>query len=106
MAVTTEWLGRVLQALDHDATAYTFDPNRLEFADEVESFRTILAAAADERALIPGTSRWSWRKLREDLEWLRQVDVRSPTAADVERLERISIRFQCLLADYNGCFMF
>jgi hypothetical protein len=56
--------------------------------------------------LIPGTSRWSLHKLRQDAEWLNGADGDSPTGADLNRLERISIRFQCLLADYSGCFMF
>lgn len=106
MAATADWLRRLLARIDHDEAPYTFDAHRLEFADEVAAFRTIVEQASQEDSLIPGTSRWSLSKLRKDAEWLRTVDHSSPTPQQLERLERISIRLQCLLADYSGCFMF
>lgn len=106
MAATAAWLRRLLLLIDHDEAPYTFDAHRLEFADEVAAFRTIVEQAAQEDSLIPGTSRWSLSKLRKDAEWLRTVDHSSPTPQQLERLERISVRLQCLLADYSGCFMF
>ena len=106
MAATAEWLGRLLSLIDQDEAPYTFDANRLEFTDEVAAFRSIVEQAAHEDTLMPGTSRWSLYKLRQDAEWLRTVDSSSPTPQQLERLERISIRFQCLLADYVGCFTF
>ena len=105
MAATVGWLQHLLTLMDQDRTPYHFEANRLEFADEVESFRTIIAQAADDRTLIPGTSWLSLRKLKEDAEWLRKVNVESPTSEDLKRLEQISFRFQCLLADYAGCFL-
>lgn len=106
MAATVRWLDNLLQLMDQDREPYEFEANRVEFADEVETFRRVISHAVNESTLIPGTSRLSLRKLRQDGEWLRTVDVDRPTSADLEQLERISIRFQCLLADYVGCFMF
>ena len=106
MAATVEWLRRLIALIDQDETPYTFNAQRVEFADEVASFRRIVEQASDDDTLIPGTSRWSLYKLRKDAEWLRAVDSSVPTPQKLDRLERISIRVQCLLADYSGCFTF
>ena len=106
MAATVRWLERLLRAMDGDRQKYGFEPERIEWEDDVETFRYVTGYAVGKDTLIPGTSRLSLRKLRQDVDWLNGMDGVSPTAADVERLERISIRFQCLLADYSGCFWF
>ena len=43
--------------------ALCFDAHRVEFADEVASFTSIVEQALHEETRIPGTSRWSLRKL-------------------------------------------
>ena len=106
MGATVEWLDALLRLMDSDRQKYEFDAERIEWADEVDTFRRVTRYAVNDDTLIPGTSRLSLRKLRQDNEWLNRVDGASPAAADLDRLERISIRFQCLLADYSGCFMF
>jgi hypothetical protein len=106
MAATVHWLQGFLRAMDGDRQKYGFEPERVEWEDEVETFRHVTRHAINENTLIPGTSRLSLRKLRQDAEWLNGVNGTSPTAEDVNRLERISVRFQCLLADYSGCFWF
>ena len=106
MAATVYWVNGLLHLLDADRQKYGFEAERIEFADEMETFRRVTGYAVNEDTLIPGTSRLSLRKLRQDAEWLKTADGAMPTAADLERLERISIRFQCLLADYSGCFWF
>jgi hypothetical protein len=106
MASTVQWLEGLLKLMDGDRQKYVFEPVRIEWEDEVQTFRHVTRYAVNEDTLIPGTSRLSLRKLRQDAEWLNNVDGAQPTGADLERLERISIRFQCLLADYSGCFMF
>jgi Zn-dependent M28 family amino/carboxypeptidase len=106
MATTVTWLDTFLHAIDTDVQPYEFDGARIEFDDEVAAFRTIIGHAINERTLIPGTSRWSLHKLKEDAEWLKTITGTSPARKDRERLERVSIRFQCLLADYSGCFLF
>ncbi len=106
MAATVNWLERLLTLMEQDEAAYTYDAQRVEFATEVAAFRGIVEQAIREDTLIPGTSRWSLRKLRQDVEWLRELDGSAPTREHLERLERISIRVQCLMADYSGCFTF
>jgi hypothetical protein len=106
MAATVEWLRRLIALIDQDEAPYRFHADRVEFADEVASFRKIVEQATREDSLIPGTSRWSLSKLRKDAEWLRGVDGSAPTPQNLDRLERISIRVQCLMADYSGCFTF
>lgn len=106
MAATVEWLRHLLSHMEQDDTRYTFHPERVEFADEAAAFRGIVEQAIQEDTRIPGTSRWSLRKLRQDAEWLRGLETSTPTEEQLERLERISIRVQCLIADYSGCFTF
>jgi hypothetical protein len=106
MAATVQWVNALLHLIDADLEKYEFEAERIEWKDEVDTFRRVTCDAVNEAMLVPGTSRLSLRKLRQDAEWLQAVDGATPTAADVDRLERISIRFQCLLADYSGCFMF
>ncbi len=106
MAATVEWLRHLLALMSEDEAPYSFDAHRVEFADEMASFRSIVEQALHEETRIPGTSRWSLRKLEQDLEWLREARDSAPTPQQLERLERISIRVQCLMADYSGCFTF
>ena len=106
MAATVEWLGQLLSLMSQDESPYSFDAHRVEFTDEVASFRSIVEQALHEETRIPGTSRWSLRKLEQDLEWMRELRGSAPTPQQLERLERISIRVQCLMADYSGCFTF
>ncbi|HMZ97699.1 MAG TPA: M28 family peptidase [Nitrospira sp.] len=106
MAATVEWLRQLLALMSQDEAPYAFDAHRVEFADEVASFTSLVEQALHEETRIPGTSRWSLRKLEQDLEWLREVRGSAPTPQQLERLERISIRVQCLMADYSGCFTF
>jgi hypothetical protein len=106
MAATVRWLNSLLHVMDADRRKYAFEADRIEWADEVATFRRVTADAVSEATSIPGTSRLSLRKLRQDATWVHSVGDTAPTAADLERLEQISIRFQCLLADYAGCFLF
>lgn len=106
MAATVEWLRNVIVLIDQDEAPYGFQADRVEWADEVASFREIVNHALQDETRIPGTSRWSLRKLRQDAEWLRDADRLVPTPQNRDRLERISIRVQCLMADYSGCFTF
>ena len=87
MASTGQWLETLLHAIDTDVQPYGFDGERIEFDDEVASFRTIIGHAIDEHTLIPGTSRWSLRKLREDAEWLEAIAGTSQVRRDRQRLE-------------------
>jgi len=106
MAATVEWLRHLIALIGQDEAPYGFQADRVEWADEVVSFREIVNRAVQDETRIPGTSRWSLRKLRQDAEWLRDADRSAPTPQDRDRLERISIRVQCLMADYSGCFTF
>ena len=96
----------MIALIGQDEAPYGFQADRVEWADEVVSFREIVNRAVQDETRIPGTSRWSLRKLRQDAEWLRDADRSAPTPQDRDRLERISIRVQCLMADYSGCFTF
>ncbi|MBA2487394.1 MAG: hypothetical protein H0V35_15135 [Nitrospira sp.] len=78
------WLDLLLGVVDNDRQKYEFETGRIEFSDEIESFRYGTDYAVNEDRLIPGTSRLSLLKLRQ---------VRSGsellTEVDLERLERI-----------------
>ena len=87
MAATVEWLRRLITAIDQDDTPYTFNAQRVEFADDVASFRRILDLATHRETLIPGTSRWSLYKLEKDAEWLRKAGSAVATPEQLDRLE-------------------
>jgi hypothetical protein len=103
MAETVSWLQIFLQLLDQDTRPYGFESGRLEFVDEVAALRPLAAAAAQWNTRIPGTSPVSLLKLKLDERWLKKLDATLPTTSDIKRLEKLSIRLQCLLADFYGC---
>jgi hypothetical protein len=70
--------------------------------DEVEAFRPLTMKAAEEATKIPGTSSLSLWKLKQDRDWLERLDPTKATPEDVKRMERLSIRMQCLLSDMPG----
>lgn len=105
MALTVGWLQALIRGTDRDAERYRFEAQRLEFEDEVATFRPLVAQAADWNTRIPGTSLISLLKLKQDSEWLNGMNPALPTADNIQRLERLSVRMQCLLADMPGCFL-
>jgi hypothetical protein len=106
MADTVLWLQQRLVAMDQDREPYSFEADRLEFADEAATLRSLISLAADEKSRIPGTSGLSLRKLKQDAAWLKGLDSQAPAPEDIKRLERVSLRMQCLLADIRLCFLF
>jgi hypothetical protein len=105
MAATVGWLQRLLQALDEDKEPYRFERDRMELADEIATLRPLVRQAAQEESEIPGTSFLSRSKMRTDAQWLERLDPGRATADDIRRLERLSLRMQCLLADFPACFL-
>lgn len=105
MAATVRWLQRLLSTIDQDRERYRFDANRLELADEVATLSPLAVQAAERGRDIPGTSWLSRRAMQRDAEWLKTFDPRSPQPEDITRLERLSLRMQCLLADLPVCFL-
>lgn len=106
MAATVAWLQSLVTRLDQDLEPYQFGPDRFEFADEVASLRPLVARAAKRETKIPGTSPLSLWRLQADHRWLEQLNPAAPTQEDTRRLERTSLRMQCLLADFPACFLF
>jgi peptidase M28-like protein len=105
MASTVHWLQHLILSIDQDKEPYGFEKNRLEFSDEVDAFRPLTIKAAEEATKIPGTSTLSLWKLKQDHDWLERLDPTKATPEDVKRMERLSIRMQCLLSDMPGCFL-
>lgn len=105
MASTVSWLQRLLQSIDQDREPYAFDPARLEMPDEAATLRFLLRHAVEPETEIPGTSALSRWRLKRDEEWLKGLNVTAATREDRQRMERLSIRMQCLLADFPGCFL-
>jgi len=105
MATTVNWLQILLRAMDEDKDAYRFEKHRVELADDIATLRPLVTQAAQEESDIPGTSFLSRSKMSVDGEWLRTLNSAKATAEDVRRLERISLRIQCLLADFPACFL-
>jgi hypothetical protein len=105
MASTVHWLQHLVSSIDQDTEPYRFEKNGLEFSDEIEAFRPLTIKAAEEATTIPGTSSLSLWKLKRDRDWLERLNPTEATPEDVKRLERLSIRMQCLLSDMPGCFL-
>ncbi len=105
MAQTVLWLQKVMYMIDEDAAPYGFQANRLEFADEIETVRSLVTLAADQATEIPGTSTLTRFKLQQDAEWLNTIRPSDATTGNIQRLEKISIRLQCLLADFPMAFL-
>jgi hypothetical protein len=105
MAATVNWLHTLLQAMDADQEAYRFENGRVELADEVATLRPLAKLAAREESEIPGTSFLSRSRMKADDTWLRTLEPGKATADDIRRLERLSLRIQCLLADFPACFL-
>ena len=107
MAATVLWLHTFIQMIDRDQQPYHYDPDRVEFADELATLHYLVAHAAELKTGIPNTSVLSHWRLQHDHAWLEQLNGASPPTPDtLHRLERISVRIQCLLADFSGCFLF
>jgi hypothetical protein len=105
MTSTVHWLQHLISSIDQDKEPYRFEKDRLEFSDEVEAFRPLVIKSADESSKIPGTSSLSLWKQKQDRDWLERLDPSKATPEDVKRMERLSIRMQCLLSDMPGCFL-
>lgn len=105
MASTVHWLERLVSSIDQDTAPYRFEKDRLEFSDEVNAFRPLVIKSADESTKIPGTSSISLWKQKQDRDWLERLDPTKATPEDIKRMERLSIRMQCLLSDMPGCFL-
>ncbi len=105
MAATVSWLQRLLPAVDGDREPYRIERNRMELVDDIATLRLLATQAAREDSEIPGTSILSRLKMKTDAQWLRALDVEKATADDIRRLERLSLRMQCLLADFPACFL-
>ncbi len=105
MAATVRWLQDLIRLVDQDTTAYQFQTDRIEFADEVATVRRLVEPAADWDTRIPDASIISIWKFQRDHEWLQHLTPGAPTPESLKRLERMSIRLQCLLADFYFCFL-
>lgn len=105
MAATVGWLTDLIECLDQDRAPYGFHRDRIEFSDEVAALAPLIRQAAERDTMIPGTSTLSLWKLQADRKWLEGLDPASPTRDDLKRLEHASLRMQCLLMDFAGCFL-
>lgn len=105
MALTVRWIHDVLLNIDQDPHPYGFEPNRLELADEVATLRPLITKAATWDTSIPGTSPASLLRLKLDANWLATLDPNHAGSDDITRLEHASLRMQCLLGDFSGCFL-
>jgi hypothetical protein len=105
MAMTVDWLQNLLRAMDGDKEPYRIEKNRVEVADDIATIRLLAAQAAREDSEIPGTSFLSRSKMRTDAQWLERLDPAKATADDIRRLQRLSLRMQCLLVDFPACFL-
>ena len=105
MAWTVGWFQSLVTQMDQDTEPYPFEATRVELADEAASLRPFVSLAAEWATRIPGTSPLSLARMKLDDRWLRTLDVTAPMSGALKRLERISIRLQCLLADFPACFL-
>lgn len=105
MAQTVVWLQKVISAMDEDTDPYGFEADRIEFADDLETVRSLVGLAADQATEIPGTSPLTRYKLQRDAEWLNDLGSEAATTPNIQKLVKISMRLQCLLADFPMAFL-
>lgn len=105
MALTVRWFTELLENIDQDGEPYEFQPHRIEFADDVATFRPLITQAAEWKTCIPGTSPLSFLRFQLDDRWMAELDPTRAQEQDIKRLEKTSIRLQCLLADFSACFL-
>ena len=105
MAATVGWLQHLVRGIDQDTEPYRFEQDRMELADEIATLHPLAELASREESEIPGTSFLSRSRMKTDEQWLRALDAGKATADDIKRLERLSLRMQCLLADLPICFL-
>ncbi|MGH7234968.1 MAG: M28 family peptidase [Nitrospiraceae bacterium] len=105
MAWTVGWFHSLVTQMDQDTEPYRFEATRVELADEAASLRPFVSLAAEWATRVPGTSPLSLVRMKLDDRWLRTLDLTTPMSGALKRLERISIRLQCLLADFPACFL-
>jgi len=105
MAWTVGWFQSLVAQMDQDTEPYPFEATRVELADEAASLRPFVSLAAAWATRIPGTSPLSLARMKLDDRWLKTLDVTAPMSGALKRLERVSIRLQCLLADFPACFL-
>jgi hypothetical protein len=105
MAATVGWLQHLVRGIDQDTEPYRFEQDRMELADEIATLRPLAELASREESEIPGTSFLSRSRMKTDEQWLRALESGKATADDIKRLERLSLRMQCLLADLPICFL-
>jgi len=105
MAWTVGWFQSLVTQMDQDTEPYPFEATRVELADEAASLRPFVSLAAEWATRIPGTSPLSLARMKLDDRWLRTLDVTAPMSGALKRLERVSIRLQCLLGDFPACFL-
>ena len=111
MAATVRWLEELLKLIDQDHEPYRFEADRIELADEIDTLRTLVEQAGRKQTQIPGTSALSLYRLQQDAHWLSRISAESILKSEdredhIRRLEKISIRVQCLLANFYGCGLF
>ncbi|MGH7230439.1 MAG: M28 family metallopeptidase [Nitrospiraceae bacterium] len=111
MATTVTWLDQVVRLIDQDREPYRFEPDRIELADELETLHALVEQASHKETQIPGTSLFSRYRLKLDARWLGRISAESIMKSEdrdehLRRMEKISIRVQCLLANFYGCGLF
>ncbi len=106
MALTIRWLQALLSRIDGHTNPYSYQPHRVEVEDEIASFRPLILQAANWKTRIPGTSTSAIEKFQSDVEWLEALDPSAMDEGDIKRLERVSLRLQCLVAKLSLCSLF
>lgn len=105
MAATVHWLVGLIERIGEDVSPYAYESDRVILSDEIAALSPLVSRAAKWETRIPETSFLSLWRLKQDAQWLQTIDPSSASDETRHRLERISIRMQCLLGDYVGCFL-
>lgn len=108
MARTSRWIARFVATLDADPTPTAFDEGGADLDRDLETLRWAIDAAASPFHWIPSTGPMTAVRLLADRRRLEAMaaPAHAWSNADVEALERVSFRVQCLLYSYPACFTF
>jgi hypothetical protein len=108
MARTSRWITRFVAALDADPTPTVFAQEGADLAQDRDTMRWAIDAAASPFHWIPGTGPITALRLLGDRQRLHAL-AEAGHEIDPEALgslERASFRMQCLLYSYPVCFTF
>ncbi len=110
MGQTTLWLLNLLNALDQSGKTLSFQSNRENLNNDIETMQVLLKNSSDWNTKIPQTGWVTLWKLKRDRKRVAELKRKIANkenlgSEDIRVLRNTSIRMQCLLGNMGPCFL-